>query len=134
MPRAFLSPAFLPLAFALFAASMRADAQPPDCPANGDDTAILRCEKLRLAAADAALDKAYRTAVSILRGDTTPDGQAALRMLLDAQRGWIRFRDEDCDAIYLAHHAAALRERPRLRCKTLHAQMRARQLGAFDTD
>lgn len=122
------------IAFTLLAWAPRSGAQPPDCPPNGDADAILRCEETRLAAADEALGKRYRAVVRTLHDDPAPDAQAALRTLADAQRQWIAYRDDDCDAVYLAHHAASLRERHRLRCKTAHAEMRARQLGAYDND
>lgn len=129
-----MHPASLLLALALFIPVLRAGAQPSDCPPDGDADAILRCEETRLAAADEALDKEYRATVRALQDDPAPDAKAALRTLVDAQRRWIAFRGDDCDAVYLAHHGAALRERHRLRCKTRHAEMRARQLGAYDND
>lgn len=129
-----VSPTPLLLALLLFAWALRAGAQPPDCPPNGDADVILRCEENRLAAANQALDQRYRAVVRALHDDPAPDAQAALRTLINAQRQWIAYRDDDCDAVYLAHHAASLRERHRLRCKTAHAEMRARQLGAYDND
>ena len=118
---------------ALLALLPQPRARQQDCPASGDPDLILRCEEQRLAVADDALDKEYRAVVRALHDDTTPDGQAALRTLVKAQRQWIQYRDDDCDAVYLAHGAAALRERHRLRCKIDHANQRVRQLGAFDT-
>lgn len=129
-----MHPAPLLLVLTLLAWTPRSMAQPSDCPPDGDADAILRCEETRLAAADEALDKEYRATVRALQDDPTPDAKAALRTLVDAQRRWIAFRDDDCDAVYLAHHGASLRERHRLRCKTRHAEMRARQLGAYDND
>lgn len=120
------------LALALSACAPYANAQPTDCAPDGNPDDILHCEERRLAAADEALGKAYRAVVRALYDDPAPDAQAALRTLTNAQRQWIRFRDDDCDAVYLAHHRAALRERYRLRCKTAHADMRARQLGVFN--
>lgn len=122
------------IAFTLLAWAPRTGAQPPDCPPSGDADAILRCEETRLAAADQTLDQRYRALVRALHDDPAPDAQAALRTLINAQRQWIAYRDDDCDAVYLAHHTASLRERRRLRCKTAHAEMRARQLGAYDND
>ena len=129
-----MPPTSLLLALLLFAWVPRSGAQPPDCPPGGEADAILRCEETRLAAADEALGKRYRAVVRALHDDPAPDTQAALRTLINAQRQWIAYRDDDCDAVYLAHHAASLRERHRLRCKTAHAEMRARQLGAYDND
>ena len=108
-----------------------AAAQPLDCAPAGEPDAILRCEERRLATADESLGKHYRATVRALHDDPAPDAQAALRTLTNAQRQWIRFRDDDCDAVYLTHHRADLRERYRLRCKTAHADMRARQLSVF---
>ena len=129
-----MHPVSLLLALTLLIPPPHAGAQPLDCPPDGDADVILRCEETRLAAADQVLDKAYRAAVRALHDDPAPDAQAALRTLVNAQRQWIAFRDDDCDAVYLAHHGAPQRERHRLRCKTRHAEMRARQLGAYDND
>jgi len=126
-----MHPAPLLLVVALLCWTPDGGAQPLDCAPAGDPDDILHCEERRLAAADEALGKQYRATVRALHDDPAPDAQAALRTLTNAQRQWINFRDDDCDAAYLAHHQSPLRERYRLRCKTAHADMRARQLSVF---
>lgn len=118
------------LAALLCAGAQHAAAQSPDC-ATGDPAAVLRCEQAALADAEQALNKEYRGLARTLHDNPAPDAQAALRTLTRVQRDWIGWRDDDCDAVFLAHDPGALRERYRLRCKRLHAEARIRQLEAY---
>lgn len=112
----------------------RAQAQPYDCARAGSPTDIMRCEEERLVAADEILDKEYRRLVRTLHDDPAPQVKAAMRTLIQAQREWIRFRDDDCDAVWLARPPGALREWYRLRCKRTHTEVRVEQLGRFRAD
>lgn len=119
------------LAALLCANIAHAAAQSRDCATAGDPAAILRCEQDALADAEQALNKDYRGLARALHDNPAPDAQAALRTLTRVQRDWIGWRDDDCDAVFLASESGALRERYRLRCKRIHAETRIRQLEAY---
>lgn len=119
------------LAVLLYAVMQHAAAQSQDCAAAGAPAEVLRCEQTQLADAEQALNREYRSLARTLHDNPAPDAQAALRTLTRVQRDWIGWRDADCDAVFQANEAGALRERYRLRCKRLHAEARIRQLEAY---
>ncbi|HTJ93818.1 MAG TPA: lysozyme inhibitor LprI family protein [Pararobbsia sp.] len=81
------------LALAAFL-SQAAHAQDGDCPQNttGQDSPV--CVHAAFIEADAKLNDAYRSAVSLLGSDAKLS--QAKMALIASQRAWIKFRDADC--------------------------------------
>jgi uncharacterized protein YecT (DUF1311 family) len=65
----------------------------------------------------------------------TPDGKAGStdyastrRLLQQAQRSWMQFRDSDCRAKYTLKAASSIRDIAALGCQIEHTELRTKQL------
>ncbi|WP_352606945.1 lysozyme inhibitor LprI family protein [Mesorhizobium sp. M0488] len=79
--------ATLILAVPLFAGAARAD----DCANAQDQTTMNECAGKAFEAADKKLNNAYKQIEGRLKGDA-----ASKKLLVDAQRAWVAFRDAEC--------------------------------------
>jgi len=92
---------------------------------------INQCGQQTLARRDKELNAAYQALLKSL----TPDGKAdavdyaATRKLLQqAQRSWIQFRDSDCKAKYTLNAGGTIRDIAALGCQIEHTELRTKQL------
>lgn len=89
------------------------------------------CAKRTLAEKDKALNAAYRKLLDSLKSDGTDDTidfKEARRQLVEAQRAWIRFRDNDCSAMLTVSMNGTIRGVVYLGCLQARTEQRTREL------
>ena len=119
----------------LVAASMPFIAKAADPCANAISTIqINKCLETRHAARDKALNAAYQDLLKRLvptdRLDKT-DFPRARKHLVDAQRVWITFRDEDCKGRLVIYEAGTIRNAVYMLCQIEHTEQRTLALRAW---
>ena len=101
------------------------------CGTQNNTLQINACAASELAAKDKDLNKAYekliRDLVAAYKDDTT-NYKAVKENLAEAQRNWIKFRDQDCNAKYQLNESGTIRNLVALSCKIEHTEQRTRQL------
>lgn len=128
-----------PLAAALLALPVLViAAEPPaDACANATTTLELNaCAQQTLVQRDRELNDAYRALLRTLAdpGATDADDAAradARRLLVEAQRQWLRFRDHDCRGRVRLHDTGSMRGLVYLGCLIAHTQQRTAQLRGW---
>ena len=92
---------------------------------------INRCAEQTLARRDKELNAAYQALLKSL----TPEGKAngidypgTRRLLQQAQRSWVQFRDNDCRAKYTFNAGGTIRDIAALGCQIEHTELRTKQL------
>ena len=60
-----------------------------------------------------------------------PDAVAAKAQLRTAQKTWVNYREQDCQAVYTMHQSGSIRTLMHLGCKTAHADRRTRELSEW---
>lgn len=81
-----------------------------DCYEDADQQTMNQCAEEEWQDADTALNKAYASAMDIMKGldaDLPEEEQGAAKSLKTAQRAWIAFRDAACDAEGYAMHGGS---------------------------
>lgn len=105
------------------------DADP--CGAARNTIEINECAKRMLAQRDKELNAAYRNLVKALAPSDSSDAtnyDEVRKNLLNGQRHWMRFRDDDCRAKYLLNAGGTIRDAVHLGCLIEHTEQRTRQL------
>jgi len=120
------------LLIGLMSLSARALAQAADpCATQANTLEINECLAVTLAARDKALNAAYQDLLKRLnpadRFDTT-DYPRARKLLLDAQRAWISFRDNDCQGRVVLYETGTIRGAVYTGCLIAHTEQRTRAL------
>ncbi|MDM0074357.1 lysozyme inhibitor LprI family protein [Variovorax sp. J2P1-59] len=113
-------------------ASCAALAQAPDpCKTQKNTVEINECAQQTLARKDKELNAAYQSLVKSLASDgktDTTDYAGTKKLLQQAQRAWVQFRDSDCNAKYTLNAAGTIRDVAALSCKIEHTEQRTKQL------
>jgi uncharacterized protein YecT (DUF1311 family) len=131
---------FLGAAFAAWSVAAQAAAQAPapDDPCAGATTTIElnACAQQVLARRDRELNEAYRALLRELadagQGDADAAARAdARRLLVEAQRHWLRFRDSDCRGRVRLHDTGSMRGLVQLGCLIAHTEQRTAQLRGW---
>ena len=126
---------FLPMA-CLFCccASQSTMAQDIDCSNAMSQVEMTFCAGKDLDAADAELNRVYRLAIKaariqdeVLEADQIP----SRKMLRDAQRVWIEFRDRACEAESTLFRGGTAQSQLYLTCKTRLTESRTKDLEFF---
>ena len=95
---------------------------------------INKCLETRHAARDKALNAAYQDLLKRLtpsdRFDTT-DFPRARKHLVDSQRAWINFRDEDCKGRLVLYEAGTIRGAVYMLCQIEHTEQRTLALKTW---
>jgi uncharacterized protein YecT (DUF1311 family) len=95
---------------------------------------INACAESQLATKDKALNVAYEKLLKSLtpsnKEDST-DYKAVKTKLIQAQRDWIKFRDNDCAAKYDLHASGTIRGLVSVNCKMAHTDQRIKQLETW---
>lgn len=119
-------------------ASTLAAAQPAeDRCANATTTVELNaCAQQTLADRDRDLNEAYRAVLRQLAEPSGSDADAparaeARRLLVEAQREWIQFRDHDCRGRLRLHEGGSMRGLVYLGCLIAHTEQRTEQLRGW---
>ncbi|VTU24952.1 hypothetical protein H6CHR_02296 [Variovorax sp. PBL-H6] len=92
---------------------------------------INQCAQQALERKDRELNTAYQALLKSL--DPTDKADAidyagARRLLQQAQRAWIQFRDNDCKAKYMLNAGGTVRDIAALSCQIEHTEQRTKQL------
>ncbi len=110
---------------------------PPDACAHAATTLELNaCAQQTLARRDRELNDAYRALLRTLADPaaTGADDAAradARRLLVEAQRQWLRFRDHDCRGRVRLHDTGSMRGLVYLGCLIAHTEQRTAQLRGW---
>jgi uncharacterized protein YecT (DUF1311 family) len=116
---------------ALLATTTAFAAESDPCATQRNTIEINECAAAKLAAKDkelnAAYDKLLKTLAPKYKEDTT-DYAAITEKLVEAQRDWIKFRDNDCDAKYRLNAGGTIRGLVSLNCRIEHTELRTKQL------
>ena len=112
--------------FLLFALSLNAKQASASC--EGSPDIVAACEELD--AADAKLNLAYRNL--LIKLDNPPAGMAehhkqAKKSVILSQRAWLRFRDQDCSAVFDLADGTS-KSSISVSCVAEHSLLRAKQL------
>lgn len=110
-------------------------AQPADpCTTQANTIEINQCLAATHAARDKALNAAYQDLLKRLapadRFDTT-DYPRARKHLMDSQRAWITFRDNDCKGRLVLYETGTIRGAVYAGCLIEHTEQRTRALQAW---
>ena len=92
---------------------------------------INQCAQQTLARRDRELNDAYQALLKTLAPadkDDAVDYAATRRLLQQAQRAWVQFRDSDCRAKYMRSAGGTVRDIAALSCQIAHTELRTRQL------
>ncbi len=92
-----------------------------------------KCLRQEVTKADARLNASYKSVLSALERakKDNPGADESRKKLVAAQRAWIQFRDNDCDAIYALHIEGSLRGVLYLQCIIDHTNGRTDELDAL---
>ncbi|MHA6326683.1 lysozyme inhibitor LprI family protein [Roseivivax sp. CAU 1753] len=114
--------------------AMPAAAQTPNCADPTTQVEMTGCAGLEYERADAELNRVWRMAVAtVRRWDKTigPADVPAEDILRDAQRAWIPFRDQACEAESLAVRGGSMQSQVFLMCLTRLTTRRTEDLASF---
>jgi uncharacterized protein YecT (DUF1311 family) len=92
---------------------------------------INQCAQQTLARRDRELDAAYQALLKSLTPAGTAGGAdyaSTRRLLQQAQRSWVQFRDSDCRAKYTLKAGGTIRDIVALGCQIEHTELRTKQL------
>jgi uncharacterized protein YecT (DUF1311 family) len=121
----------LPFVLMLASAAHGAQQKPDPCATQATTIEINECARLTLDQKDKALNAAYQGLLSHLAPDSTDDTVRytdVKRQLIEAQRHWLAFRDNDCKARYTLYEAGTIRNVVYLGCLVEHTELRTKQL------
>ena len=81
------------------------------CASASSSQMVEKCLKQETTKADARLNASYKAVVGELdrMKKDNPGAENAKMKLVLAQRAWIQYRDNDCDAVYALHIEGSLR-------------------------
>lgn len=130
MPLPNLRPLRAPsLALVLFAAGA---ALAQDCVKAISTPELNECAARQQKAVELQLNQTYQQALkSLQQPDTEIDKFSAARQkLIEAQRAWVKFREADCEAVYLQHVSGSIRNLMFTGCLQKHAERRIEDLRA----
>lgn len=119
------------LFFAVLATAPAFAEEADPCATQRNTIEVNECAAGKLAAKDkelnAAYDKLMKSLAPKYKEDTT-DYAAIKEKLVEAQRDWIKFRDNDCDAKYRLNASGTVRGLVAINCKIEHTELRTKQL------
>ena len=117
---------------ALLFASAHCFGQSADpCKSQNNTLEIDECGKLTLKAKDKELNQAYQALLKSLKPDNKGDDTnfaEVKKRLLEAQRAWITFRDNDCKAKLTLWASGTIRGAMYLGCLTERTEQRTKEL------
>lgn len=119
----------LPFACLLLAAR---PAHALDCQKAETTPELNECAARQQKAVELKLNQTYQQALkSLQQPDTEMDKFSATRQkLIEAQRAWVKFREADCEAVYLQHVSGSIRNLMFTGCLQKHAERRIEDLKA----
>lgn len=124
----------LPLALALLAVASFSHAQSDPCKTLSSTLEINQCGAITLKAKDRELNEAYQALLKSLKPEDKSDETDfadVKRRLVEAQRGWIVFRDNDCKAKMAYWSPGTIRGAMYLACLTERTEQRTKELRVW---
>lgn len=109
-------------------------AAPNPCDTQANTLEINACGAQQLKEKDAALNQAYKALMAALQPDEPAQAAelAEIRKKVQAaQRAWIQYRDQDCDAMYDFNIRGSMRNSIALRCKIEKTVARTKELEGW---
>jgi uncharacterized protein YecT (DUF1311 family) len=94
------------------------------------------CARQDLKVSEIELNRVYRR---IIAGLSQPDTELAKysdmrASLISAQRAWVKFREEDCQSVYVKHASGTLRGVMKLGCLRARADQRIKELELYESE
>jgi uncharacterized protein YecT (DUF1311 family) len=116
----------------LFSAATFASAQ-DSCDKAYSTPDVNLCARKDLDRAEIALNKTYQSVLAELLTESknNPDAGEARKRLINAQREWVQFREDDCQAIFTLWRSGTVRTLQYLTCMQNHAEQRTREFGNY---
>ena len=116
----------------LFSAATFASAQ-DSCDEAYSTPDVNLCAAKDLDQAEIALNKTYQSVLDELLTESkdNPDAGEARKQLINAQRMWVQFREDDCQAIFTLWRSGTVRTLQYLTCMQNHAEQRTKELGNY---
>ena len=111
-----------------------AEAQDP-CLTQRNTIEINACGQKQFEQSDRSLNQVYQSLLKKFSDKDTPDSQNSVvkQYLVNAQRAWVTFRENDCKAIYTYNEGGTIRTIAYLGCMTQHAAQRTKDLKEFSS-
>jgi uncharacterized protein YecT (DUF1311 family) len=103
------------------------------CASASSTQEVEKCLKQEITKADARLNASYKAVLGELdrMKKDNPGAEDAKKKLVLAQRAWIQYRDNDCDAVHALHIEGSLRGVLYLQCVIDHTDGRTDELDAL---
>ena len=104
------------------------------CTTQSNTIEINECLTQRLKDRDKTLNAEYQSLLRRLKPSDTFDQidyPRARRHLIDSQRAWITFRDNDCQGRFVLYELGTIRAAVALTCQIEHTERRTRDLRAW---
>ena len=97
---------------------------------------INACGQKQFEQGDRSLNQVYQRLLKKFSDKDTPDSRNSVikQYLINAQRAWVTFRENDCKAIYTYNEGGTIRIIAYLNCMTQHAAQRTKDLKEFSSD
>ena len=112
-------------------------AQPEDpCVTQRNTIEINACGQKQFDQSDNSLNQVYQSLLKKFSDKDKPDSRNSVikQYLVNAQRAWVTFRENDCKAIYTYNEGGTIRTIAYLSCMTQHAAQRTKDLKEFSSD
>jgi len=95
------------------------------------DLDYIECSQREYELAEARLNETYNRVLKALKdeGKKFPEMLDARTKLIEAQRKWVLFRKDDCDAVFAMNRNGSIRIPEFTFCMSAHAQQRTKELG-----
>ncbi len=113
-------------------ATLAGPAHALDCARASTTLELNECAARAQKAVEQTLNQTYQQALKALQQpDTETEKFSATRQrLVEAQRAWMKFREADCEAVYLQYVSGSIRNLMFIGCMQKHAERRIDDLKA----
>lgn len=113
-------------------AALAGPAHALDCAQANTTLELNECAARGQKAVEHTLNQTYQQALrSLQQPDTETEKFSATRQkLIEAQRAWVKFREADCEAVYLQYLSGSIRNLMFIGCMQKHAERRIDDLKA----
>ena len=103
-----------------------------DCAEATTTLEINDCAQQEFDKTEVELNRVWKQVMAALdeRADE-PDVVAAKAQLRTAQKTWVNYREQDCQAVHTMHQSGSIRTLMYLGCMTSHADRRTRELSEW---
>lgn len=116
----------------LFAKLMNV-ASAADCTAPDSTSQNIQCANEAFEASDLRLNEAYNRTLALFSGKNQDQWypETTKEHLIEAEKNWIKYRDENCTAISWNYRSGSIRDEMELGCKKELTEQRIKALSLF---